>query len=220
MPPALELVFAVACRAAGLVVAHSRFVAGSLRQWSGRSDISVVPLPTPAIGPGGVPAFPASEDATAISFGVMKRGYKGADVVCDLAAAGVPGWRFAIAGVGAPEDRAGVLAAPSYLSSPDLAATVGTAVAAVLPYRIATQSAAVVLAQHLGVVPIASAVGGIPEQITSGADGLLVPVGASLRDWGVALERVRADEGSMAAQARARVAAASVVFEEQVGALV
>ena len=207
-------------RAAASVVTHSRFVAGSLQQWSGRSDIGVVPLPAPAIGAGGVPAFPGTDDATAISFGVMKRSYKGTDVVCDLAAAGVPGWRFALAGVGAPEDRPGVVAAPGYLSSPDLAATVGTATAAVLPYRIATQSAAVVLAQHLGVVPIASAVGGIPEQITSGADGLLVPAGASLQDWGAALDRVRADGGSMAAQARARVAAASVVFEELVGALV
>ena len=73
------------------------------------------------------------------------------------------------------------------------------------PYRFATQSAAVVFAQQLGVVPVASAVGGIAEQIDDGVDGLLLPPDAGLGVWREALATVRADHDTLAEGARRRV---------------
>jgi glycosyltransferase involved in cell wall biosynthesis len=210
-------------RSADVVVAHSRFVARALTEFSGRSDLRVVPLPTATVGGAGVNRLAAGDDAspdTAIGFGVLRRSYKGVDVVGDLAATGLAGWRFAVAGTGAPTDLPGVAAVPGYLSTPDLAATVGSATAAVLPYRFATQSAAVLFAQQLGVVPVASATGGIVEQIEDRVDGVLVPSGASLAAWQDALRFVHDHRDRLAAGACARAEAADVDFERSVGALV
>ena len=151
---------------------------------------------------------------------MLRRSYKGVDVVADLAAHGLDGWRFAMAGTGAPVGLPGIDAVPGYLSTPDLAATVGGATAAVLPYRFATQSAAVLFAQKLGVVPVASAVGGIAEQIHDGVDGLLLPADAGLGHWRDALAVVRADHLLLADGARRRAAAADVGFARGVDALV
>jgi glycosyltransferase involved in cell wall biosynthesis len=209
-------------RSADVVVTHSRFVARALRADTGRTDVTVMPLPTAAVPGAGVNRLPVAEGdaATAIGFGVLRRSYKGVDVVTDLAATGVDGWRFAMAGTGAPVGLPGVDAVPGYLSTSDLAATVGSATAALLPYRLATQSAAVLFAQHLGVVPVASAVGGLSEQITHGVDGLLLAPGASLADWRDALAVVRADHEALVDGARRRAAAADAAFERGVDALV
>ncbi len=157
--------------------------------------------------------------ATAIGFGVLRRSYKGSDVVAELGASGLDGWRFAMAGTGAPQGLPGVDAVPGYLSTPDLAATVGSATAALLPYRFATQSAAVLFAQQLGVVPVASAVGGIAEQIHDGVDGLLLPADASVGCWRDALAAVRTDHAALADGARRRAAVADANFERGVDAL-
>jgi glycosyltransferase involved in cell wall biosynthesis len=53
----------------------------------------------------------------------------------------------------------------------------------VLPYRLASQSGAVVLAQALGSVAVASSVGGIPDQIADGVTGRLVPADAPPSTW-------------------------------------
>ncbi len=206
-------------RSADAVVAHSRFVGDAVEQLSGRTDVVCLPLPTVAAGPHGTDQLPATDAATAIGFGVLHRSYKGLDVVTRLAADGLPGWRFAVAGTGAPVGLPGLAAAPGYLSSPDLAATVGGSSAALLPYRFATQSAAVLFAQQLGVVPVATAVGGIVEQIEDGVDGMLLPTEATLLDWRSALDRVRDDYGALSARCRTRAAAADAEFERTADAL-
>ena len=76
------------------------------------------------------------------------------------------------------------------------------------PYTHATQSAVVVLAHVLGSVPVASAVGGIPEQIANGIDGILVERDSGIDAWRRALgdlARRRLPQGTCASGRNARL---------------
>jgi glycosyltransferase involved in cell wall biosynthesis len=174
-------------RSADLVMAHSHFVADELVRRTRRSDIDVVPLPLP-LGlldlVGSVPSVLAPRDEpVALHFGNLHRGYKGSTTVLALAEREVPGWHFALVGMGAP-DRAGrAETVGRFLDPGELVATVAQSDATLLPYVRASQSAAVVLAQALGSAVIASAVGGIPEQIEHGVTGLLVSANAPVDSW-------------------------------------
>ncbi|MGH9068565.1 MAG: glycosyltransferase [Acidimicrobiales bacterium] len=181
-----------ALRAADEVWTHTAFVGGAVAIYAGRPT-RVVPLPIPpALVPGPLPPRPPAEPVlrTAVHFGILKRGYKGTSRVLDLARTGVQGWRFRLLGVGAPPGEPGIESFPGFVQAADLVRAVAAADATVLPYRLASQSAAVILAQALGAVPVAAAVGGIPEQIDHGVDGLLIPAGAGLPAWEAALRRL------------------------------
>ncbi len=174
-------------RSADIVIAHSSFVAEELLRRTGRSDIEVVPLPLP-LGLldllGTAPSVLApSEEAVAVHFGNLHRDYKGSATVQALAERTVPGWRFALVGKGAPARATGAETVGRFLDPAELVATVAGSDATLLPYVRASQSAAVVLAQALGSPVIASAVGGIPEQIEHGATGWLVAPGAPVEVW-------------------------------------
>ena len=187
------------------VWAHTGFVSRAVTAYAGRPT-RVVPLPVPpALVP--APVLPRSPNQsnvrTAVHFGVLKRGYKGTDRVIALAQAGVPGWRFRMLGVGAPPSAPGIESSPGFAAAADLVAAVSAADVTLLPYRLASQSGAVVLAQALGALPLASAVGGIPEQIDDGVDGLLIPASAEIAAWQQALHRVASDPDATAAMAQA-----------------
>ena len=165
-------------RAADAVVVHSEHVAATVRRDTSRRDVVVMPLPVPIGMLSHTSTSPPVLDRCEAArwcghFGVVRRHYKGTQVVAQLAAGGVDGWRFAVLGAGA-EASAGVHSVPGYLESGDLVAAVSASDATIAPYKLATQSAVVVLAHVLGSVPIASSVGGIPEQIAHGVDGILV----------------------------------------------
>jgi glycosyltransferase involved in cell wall biosynthesis len=102
----------------------------------------------------------------------------------------VPRWNVIARGVGAPAARPGLGSVPGWVASGALVGAVARSDAVLLPYHHATQSGAVVLGQVLGAVPVVSAVGGIPEQVTDGVDGILVHAGAGVDAWSVALERL------------------------------
>jgi len=159
---------------------------------------------------------------TAVHFGILKRGYKGTDRVLELARLGVPGWKFHVLGVGAPLTAPGIESSSGFAEAADLVAAVERSDATVLPYRRASQSAAVTLSQVLGSVPIATSVGGIPEQITDGVDGLLIPPGSGLEPWSAALSRLSRDRDwavAMAEAGAARVWRAHQVFVDAVNDL-
>jgi glycosyltransferase involved in cell wall biosynthesis len=178
-------------RQADIVIAHSKFVASQVSALAGRSDIQVIPLPLPLglLGLlGRAPSvLPERREPVALHFGNLQRGYKGSSVVLQLAAEGVPGWRIALVGTGAPETTERLDAVSRFLEPAELVATVADVDAIVLPYSRASQSAAVLLAQALGSAVVASAVGGIPEQIEHDVTGWLVDPAAPVSAWKHAL---------------------------------
>jgi glycosyltransferase involved in cell wall biosynthesis len=185
-------------RAADVVVAHSEYVARGVRSYSGRDDVVVTPLPAPIgmlqqVAPG----LSAEGRASLLRcghFGALHRGYKGTDTVAALAADPPEGWSFVVAGVGAPATTPRLEAVSRFLDPAELTALVNATDATLVPYRSATQSAVVVLAHVLGSPPIASAVGGVPEQIDDGIDGLLVSRDAPLGAWRDALRAMSDDD--------------------------
>lgn len=179
-------------RRADLVLAHSHYVGDRVAAQIGRA-VEVLPLPIQVgvlaherglVAPDLVGAGPL-----ALHFGVVRREYKGAETIIGLAAAGVNGWRIGVVGIGAPVGP-GLATVAGYVAPGVLAAAVNASAACLLPYRFATQSGAIVLAQALGSVPIATAVGGLVEQIEDGRTGLLLPPDAPLSAWRQALERL------------------------------
>lgn len=195
---------------ADVVVAMSEFVADQVAV-DRRDAVELVPHPVP-VGmldrlDDGRMLVEKPDEALALHFGVVKRSYKGTRTMLDLAAHGVDGWRLAIVGNGAPERARGVLTVPGFAAANDLALTVKRSDATLLPYRSASQSGAVVLSQALGTLPVASAVGGIPEQIEHGVTGILVRAGADVGEWRSALAGLRDGDvrDALGAQAREQV---------------
>jgi glycosyltransferase involved in cell wall biosynthesis len=99
---------------------------------------------------------------------------------------------------------------------------VGATDATLVPYRIATQSGVVVLAQTLGSVPVATRVGGLPEQIDDRVDGVLLPVDAGIDEWRRVLDELADDEHrkAMAAAGEERVWADHETFVQEIGRIV
>jgi glycosyltransferase involved in cell wall biosynthesis len=229
--PGGEHALAALVRKADVVVAHSRFVASALEVRSGRRDFLLLPLPLPLglVDRSGRPVragrsvLKPSDLPTALHFGHLHRGYKGTDTILDLAAAagGVPGWRLAAVGKGAPSPVPGLVSVTRFLEADELTATVAGSGATLLPYRRASQSAAVLLAQALGSVVLASAVGAIPEQVEDGVSGILLPAGSPAGRWRDALVGLT-DAGSreaLAGAAHDRVVAAHREFASGIAAL-
>ncbi|HEX5759217.1 MAG TPA: glycosyltransferase family 4 protein [Thermoanaerobaculia bacterium] len=132
-----------------------------------------------------------TEDRVLLLFGGLSR-YTGIDLALRAlprVLAGEPRARLVVAGFPAPDfdlaahrtlaEELGVVAAvrwvPRYLEAGEVAAWMGLAAAAVLPYRAVFQSGALLVAQTFGVPAVAAAVGAMPEAIEDGATGLLVP---------------------------------------------
>jgi glycosyltransferase involved in cell wall biosynthesis len=184
-------------RDADVVVTHTGYVADGVRAYAKRGDITVVPHPAQvgmlrhARTAGSLPDEPAR---WAGHFGVLRRRYKGSDVVAELARRPVDGWGIVAVGVGARADTPGLYSVPGYVRPGELVGTVASTDVTLAPYRFATQSGVVVLAHLLGSVPIASSVGGIPEQIEHDVDGLLLAPGATVDDWRAALELLSDDD--------------------------
>ena len=185
----LRIGLARALGLADVVVTHSNFVANGLRDFRPGIEPCVVDHPIPlGLTELALPeAQPTRREGPrlAISFGVLKRGYKGTRVVEELAAVAPAGWRFALVGVGADDGPSlpALERVPGFIPDRDLVQWIQQADACLLPYRAATQSGAIALAQSLGRAVVASAVGGIPEQVRDGVNGRLVPPDATVAQW-------------------------------------
>jgi glycosyltransferase involved in cell wall biosynthesis len=186
---------------ADVVLAHTEFVADRVSRVT-RRDVRVVPHPLP-LGllacdrhvPDWMAEQAAARSRWCAHFGTVSRRYKGTEIVPRLAAGQDGEWRFVVAGAGAGSYTGdNVVALDGYVEPGVLTGMVSASDVTLAPYRHATQSGVVVLAHALGSVPIATAVGGIPEQVTHGVDGILVPPGSDVTVWADALERLADDE--------------------------
>jgi glycosyltransferase involved in cell wall biosynthesis len=205
-------------RAADVVITHSAFVADQVRVLTGRHDVTLLPLPIPVglitAGLGAVSVVESSPVPLALLFGNLHRTYKGSTTVKELATRGVDGWRFALVGKGAPASLQGATTVSRFLEAGELVATVSSSAATLLPYTRASQSAAVVLAQAVGSVVVATSVGGIAEQVENGVTGRLLPVGARVEGWRDVLIELRDpdEQARIAVAARRSVEHAHVKF--------
>jgi glycosyltransferase involved in cell wall biosynthesis len=213
-------------RRADVLVAHSDFVAEHVAARTGR-DVQVLPHPVP-VGllshPRVVPApldAPGASDLWCAHFGVVKRRYKGTELVEALAAEGVDGWRFAVLGTDRPADRR-VFRLTGFVDPGTLVGAVGATDVTLAPYRLATQSGVVVLAHALGSVPVATRVGGLPEQVHDGVDGVLVDPDAGVGEWRAVLDDLRDDDHrkALAAAGEERVWAEHAEFASRIAQLV
>ena len=189
---------ACALRVADAIVVHTEYVAARVRLDTRRSDVTIVPMPIPLGMLSHSGTKPAMLDQRAGTrwcghFGIVRRRYKGTEVVEQLGREGVDGWQLAVFGTGA-RSGTGLHILSGFLEPGDLVAAVSATDVTLAPYTHATQSAVVVLAHVLGSVPVASAVGGIPEQIDDGADGLLIEPHPDIAPWRQALNRLRDDD--------------------------
>ena len=213
-------------RAADVVVAHTEFVAKSLGETSGRTDIVRLPLPVQLgmLSRQQPDRPPIEKDGglLALHFGTLQRGYKGTAAVLDPAQSGVDGWRFGFIGAGAPTGVDGIQVVAGFIDGGALVSAVSHADATVLPYSYATQSGAIVLAQALGSVVVASAVGGIPEQVEHRVTGMLVDPKGPMTAWRQALDELRdpALRRSITEAARRRVWDEHAEFTQTIDTLV
>lgn len=185
-------------RLSDVVVVHSDYVARLIERAEPRAKLMRIAHPKteclldemeahrPLVGPG--------EGLLALTFGQLQKAYKGSDLISELADRSPEGWRFALVGSGIPTGLSPRLERhDGFFDAGMLAATVAAADVVLLPYGRASQSGAVVLAQEVGSPVVASAVGGISEQIEDGKTGLLVRAGAGAEEWLTALDHL-ADE--------------------------
>jgi glycosyltransferase involved in cell wall biosynthesis len=144
------------------------------------------------------------------------RDYKGLDLLLEcwpVVAAARPNARLVVAGdpgrlsddrrneLRARADAVGAIHRFEYIPFAEVATYFSASDVVAMPYRKLSQSGVLYLALSQGVAVVASAVGGIPEVLTDGESGLLVPPG-SVSALGEALIRVLADE-----ELRSRLAA-------------
>lgn len=175
-----------------ILVLGERAAATMRESWPGTRRIEVIPhgdegifaalSPTPALPPGACPP-------RVLFLGTWTR-YKGLDLLLEafaLLRRTLPEAELVIAGAAAADADAegllarveaigGVVARPGYVPAQEVAELMGSCRAVVAPYRAATQSGTVHLAQTFSRPVVATAVGDLPDVVRDGETGLLVPV--------------------------------------------
>jgi glycosyltransferase involved in cell wall biosynthesis len=172
-------------RDAAAYVVHGRALADELRTQPWYNGRTVYPIPHLPLRRVQAPE-PLPERPTLLFFGRLEY-YKGLDIfirAVELAAARIPELRAIVAGRGVEATRCrGLVTKPElfdwregFVAHDAVRNTFSEASVIVLPYREASQSGVIPLAFGFGRPVIATAVGGLPEVVENGVNGVLVPV--------------------------------------------
>jgi glycosyltransferase involved in cell wall biosynthesis len=195
------------------LVCHATALQGELADLGVTTASSVTPMP-PLIGVDATP-LPSRPPVRLLFLGTI-RPYKGLDIA--LAALALlpiePALELRVVGELWDEDerpRSEAIAAArhrvstsfGYASDESMVAELGRAHILVAPYRSATQSGVVALALAAGRPVVATAVGGLPEAIVDGVDGILADE-PSPDAFASAISKAVAELDSLAAGAAAR----------------
>jgi len=206
-----------------VVAVHARSLAlavEAIPQFTEHQRVVVVPQ-----GPiGSLPTVPALPDTNVVLFFGRAEPYKGLDVLVEAAEIvrdRIPDFKVVVAGRGPEIARCRALVRheetfdwrEGFIGDEDVPSLFAECAIVVLPYREASQSGVVPLAFAYGRTVIATQVGGLPEVVEAGLNGLLVPPedAGALAD---ALASVLADKAalqslSIAASATVRTGALS-----------
>jgi glycosyltransferase involved in cell wall biosynthesis len=210
-------------RSADTVVVLSSFVGRHLSDAYGVRSTRIE-HPAPLIVLRSAPSEPPELEGRAegpmiVVFGGLRRSYKGIAFANSVIEQSCDAVTFVAAGIGASSLRGGIVI-DRFLPDGELLALLRSAHLSLHPYRQATQSGAVVAAQHTGAVPMASAVGGLPEQIQDGSTGFLMRSEATPREWSERLQEVASsDLGTIRARAQRDAARRHKRSSEQLLAL-
>jgi glycosyltransferase involved in cell wall biosynthesis len=204
----------VALRPARAMVVPSEYLARIARGWAlDGARIRVVPNPAPAQ----VPVAAGNVEPAAFVFAGRLTAQKSLDIALEAVAA-VPEARLTVIGEGPERTRLERLARDLRLDGRvefrgarprgEVLEALSSAAAAVVPSSWENLPHAAVEALAVGTPVVATAVGGVPEVVRDGENGLLVPAG-SAEALAAALARLVAESGlrdGLAARARPSVA--------------
>jgi glycosyltransferase involved in cell wall biosynthesis len=219
-----------------VIVLSRRFVPHVSKMGVPEASVDVVPhgelsLYAAAAGPAAAP--PPRRGDTLLFFGRISR-YKGLDVLLQAfgeVSARRPGARLLVVGsgdlspyAGALRTLPGVTVVNRWLADREVHPFFAQADVVVLPYVDGTQSGVAAIAAACGLPVVATTVGGLPEQVTDGVTGLLVPPGdpRALADACVRLlasPDLRATLGARAAERARREWSWEVAAERVLGSL-
>lgn len=190
------------CRHADLVVTHSNFVRNAVATYLQGKPIFTIPLGAYTHLCKNASSVTSRHTPHFLFLGRIEP-FKGIEVLVEayrMVRERLPTLTLTIAGRGKiPEplcnkmEQLGIRLVNRWLSTEETCALMREADVVVLPYRDATQSGVISLAMAHGLPVIASAVGGLPEQVIDGKTGFLVKPGDA-RDLSQKMEILAKDE--------------------------
>jgi glycosyltransferase involved in cell wall biosynthesis len=223
--PLRRAVFRGALRRADRVLAVSAASARELRERYGAHEVEVLPNPFPAAPPGARPADPAAPGAAHVLYlGGFANPVKGGSVLLEALPALLRAWPDAPVTLAGPGEPPPALAAldgrvrwRGWLDEAAKAQALDDADVFVLPSTSEGLPVALLEAMAHGKAAVATAVGGVPDVLADGREGVVVPPGdpGALAD---ALVRVVGDPGAARDAGRAARERAAGAGPEQAAA--
>jgi glycosyltransferase involved in cell wall biosynthesis len=173
------------------VIVHSAAIRDALPQWFPRERVHIMPIVNFSLWAGAPAPTPPAPPLNVLFFGRILA-YKGLDVLLEAFRRLDPAkFHLLIAGEGEvpPLDAPNIEIENRFIADDRLPAYFQRAHVIALPYRAASQSGVAQLAFAFGRSVVATCVGGLPEIVHDGVNGLLIPPGdaTALAD---ALERL------------------------------
>jgi glycosyltransferase involved in cell wall biosynthesis len=173
------------------VIVHSAVIRDALPRWFPRERIHIMPIVNFSLWAGAPTAPPPAPPINVLFFGRILA-YKGLDVLLEAFRQLDPAkFRLIIAGEGEvpPLEAPNIEVENRFISDDRLPTYFQRAHIVALPYRAASQSGVAQLAFAFGRSVVSTRVGGLPDIVRDGVNGLLIPPGDATA-LAAALERL------------------------------